>query len=376
MGFSAYDSEFKKMKDYYQVLGIKKDASLEEIKRAYYNLAHKYHPDKGQGDENKFKEINEAYQVLSNKEKRAQYDQYGRVFEGAFSGQQESPFSGFDFSSFWANGFQGGGFGSPDLEDLFGDFFGFGSSRAKKDIRRGEDIEIELSMELKDVLKNQNKKIDIYKYNACKRCEGRGAEPQSKINECQTCRGAGQVQQVKKTFFGTMARYTQCPSCNGEGSIPEKVCNVCRGEGRIKNHQDIEITIPAGADSGQVLRFAGAGNAGKKGGRAGDLYVKIFVKPSEVFKRKGDDLHSVVPVSFVSAALGDEIEVSTLEKQILLKIPAGTESGKVFRISGRGIPRFSGYGRGNLYAKIQIATPKKLTKKQKELLERLKDEGI
>lgn len=364
------------MKDYYQVLGVERSATPEEIKKAYYKLAHKYHPDKGTGDEKKFKEINEAYRVLSDKKKREQYDKYGRVFDGAYA-NQESSFSGFDTGFFWDQGFAGDNFSNIniDLEDLFGDFFGVGRHK-KKDIRRGDDIEIELELDLKDVLRSQKKQININKYESCSRCGGKGAEPGSKINECYTCRGAGQVQQVKKTFFGTIARYTQCPTCHGEGYMPEKPCNVCRGEGRVKGYFSFDINIPAGVDSGQILKIRSKGDAGRRGGSPGDLYVRIIIKPHPIFTRKGDDIYMVVPISFSKAVLGGEVAIQTLEKKIFLKIPPGTESGKVFRISGNGIPRFGAMGRGDLYVKINVITPKNLTKKQKELLEELKKEGL
>jgi molecular chaperone DnaJ len=362
------------MKDYYKILGVPPDASEEEIKKAYRRLAHKYHPDKKGGDEKKFKEINEAYQVLSDKEKRAQYDRYGRVFEGG--GFSQGPFEGFDFGAFWDEDFEKRtGFGLDNLEELFEEFFGFGS-RKRQDFRRGRDLEIVVEMDLKDVLKDQKKQISLFKYVACPRCEGRGAEPGSKVNECYTCRGKGEVQQIKRTFFGTISRYVKCPTCDGEGYIPEKPCNVCKGEGRIKKEEVIEITIPAGVDSNQILKFKNKGDAGKKGGKSGDLYVKIYIRPHDKFQRKGDDLYVTVPISFSQAVLGGEIDISTLEKDIILKIPPGTEPGEVFKIKNLGIPHFSGYGRGDLYVKVQVKTPKRLTKKQKELIKKLQELGL
>ena len=362
------------MKDYYKILGVPPDASDEEIKKAYRRLAHKYHPDRG-GDEKKFKEINEAYQVLSDKEKRAQYDKYGRVFEGA--GQDfRGPFEWFDFDNFWRSDFERKtGFGFENLEDLFEEFFGF-STRRKEDRRKGRDLEVIVEMNLKDVLKPQKKKITLYKYVVCPRCDGKGAEPASQLKECPTCRGRGEVQQIKRTFFGTISRYTTCPTCKGEGYIPEKPCNVCKGEGRIKKEETIQITIPQGVDSNQVLQFKGLGDAGRKGGKPGDLYVKIHIKPHPRFKRKQDDLYTIVQAPYSLAALGGEVEVETLEKTVLLKVPAGTESGEIFRLKNLGIPHFAGYGRGDLYVKIQIKTPKRLTKKQKELLKKLQEEGL
>ncbi len=363
------------MKDYYQILGVPKNASSEEIKKAYYKLAHKYHPDKG-GDEKRFKEINEAYQVLSDKEKRAQYDRFGRVFEGAAGFEP-----GFDFQWFWGRpDVDFGDVFSTDFEDLgemIDEIFGFGTPRRKKDWKRGKDIEIDLEISLEDTLRGVEKELILYKYISCSRCQGRGAEPGSKIIECFSCRGTGQVQQIKKTFFGSFTRFAVCPECRGEGYRPEKPCNVCQGEGRIKGEENIKIFIPAGVDKNQIIKVEGRGDAGRKGGKDGDLYVRLLVKKHPLFERKGDDLYISMPISLSQAALGGEIEVPTLEgKKILLNLPAGIESGKILRISGKGIPHFSGYGRGNLYVELIIKTPKKLTKKQKELLEKLKEEGI
>jgi len=363
------------MKDYYQILGVARSASQDEIKKAYYKLAHKYHPDKG-GDEKKFKEINEAYQILSDKEKRGQYDRFGRVPEGAPGGAP-----GFDFQWAW---------GRPDIdfEDIFrtdfGDFgdmveemFGVGEKRRKKDFKKGRDIEIDLEISLEDVLKGKEKEIYLTKMVSCPRCQGSGAEPGTKIKECFSCRGTGEVQQIKKTFLGTFTKYVVCPECGGEGVHPEKPCNVCKGEGRIGGEEKIKIFVPAGVDTNQIIKVEGRGEAGRRGGKTGDLYVRIFVKTHPIFKRKGDDLYISLPISFSQAALGDEMEVQTLEgKKILLNIPVGTESGKVLRISGKGIPHFSGYGQGNLYVELIVKTPKKLTKKQKELLEQLRKENL
>lgn len=389
------------MVDYYKILEVSKNASQEKIKKSYYKLAHKYHPDKG-GDEKKMKEINEAYQVLSDKKKRAQYDKFGRAFEG-MSGFSASggPAEGWDFNQ---EGAPGGGdfaegrgfeFGTDDLGELFGELFGFGQRRSAK-IRRdqGEDIQVDIEISLKETLNVQTKKILLYKQILCHRCKGAGAEPGTKIKECFSCGGTGQVQQIKRTFLGSFTHYITCPECGGEGRIPEKFCNVCRGEGRIKKEEEIEVFIPAGIDSNQVMKIKGKGEAGRRGGEPGDLYVRIFVKNDPVFKRKGDDLYITVPISFSQACLGDEIEIPVLDgptgssaeahsksspqggEKILLKVPAGSNSGKVFRISKKGIPHFSGYGRGNIYVELEVETPKRLSKKQKELLEKLKEEGL
>jgi molecular chaperone DnaJ len=359
------------MKDYYQILGISRSASEDEIKKAYRKLAHKYHPDKG-GDEKKFKEINEAYQILSNKEKKAQYDRFGRVFE-----EGAGAYPGFDFGFNWGRFGEGLDFDLGDLSELMEDFFGFGAPKRKKDLKRGKNIEVEIEIPLEETLKGKEKEITLEKFIFCSRCQGIGAEPGTSVKECFSCRGTGQVQQIKRMPFGSFTRVTTCPECGGEGFRPEKLCNVCKGEGRTKGEEKIKIFIPAGVDTNQLIKVEGKGEAGRKTGEPGDLYVRIFVKKHSIFERKGDDLYITVPISFSQAALGDEVGVSTIEgKKIILKIPSGTESGKVLRISGKGIPHFSGYGKGDMYVEFLVRTPEKLTKKQKELLKKLKEEGM
>lgn len=361
------------MKDYYQVLGVSRAASPEEIKKAYYKLAHQYHPDKGSGDEKRFKEINEAYQVLSNKEKKSQYDRFG----GAFEGREGFSAPSGDFQWAWGRPGADFDFDVGDLGEMVEEMFGFGPSRKKRSTRRGKNIEIVLEISLEDTLKEKAKEISLYKYIVCSRCKGTGAEPGTKIAECFSCRGTGEVQQIKKTFFGSFTRWAICPECKGEGYRPEKACNVCQGEGRIKGKEKIKIWIPAGIDSNQVIKSEGKGEIGRKKGKPGDLYIRILIKPHSIFKRRGDDLQISMPISFSQAALGDEIEVPTLEgKKILLKVPTGTESGKILRVSDKGIPRFSSYGRGDLYVQLIIKTPKKITRKQRELLEKLKEEDL
>lgn len=359
------------MSDYYTILGVNKNASSEEIKRAYRKLAHQYHPDKG-GDTEKFKQVSEAYQVLSNSEKREQYDKFGRVFENGQGGGGQAGFNGqgFDFNGFDINDF--------NLGDIFGDVFGFGGGRGKGRAKnKGDDIEIEIKLDLKDVLTGLKKTIFLGKMANCKRCNGTGGEPNSKVKECFTCRGEGEVQELRKTMFGQVSRFVVCPECKGQGKIPEKPCNVCSGEGRVKEDQKIDLNIPAGVDTGQVLKLEGAGDAGVRGEKAGDLYIKVLVKNHPVFQRKGDDLVAEKEISFSEAALGGEIEIKTLDGNSLsLKVPSGLQTGKVFKISGKGITHFSGWGKGNLYIKLIVKTPEKLNKKQKELLEMLKKEGV
>ena len=361
------------MADYYQVLGISRDASEQDIKKAYRKLAHKHHPDKG-GDEKKFKELNEAYQVLSDQKKRAQYDQFSRTFDGAGF----EPGAGFDFESMRDKFGEGTEFGFGDIGEMFEQFFGGGfEERRKKDLKRGKDIEIDLEIPLEFCLKAQEKEIFLYKMIKCSRCQGTGAEPGTPIKECFSCRGTGQVQQIKRTFLGSFTRYTICPECKGEGTKPEKLCNVCKGEGRIKDEEKIHLFVPAGVDTNQVIKIDGKGDAGRRGGDPGDLYVRIYVKKHPIFDRKGDDIYVSVPVSFSQASLGAQIEIPILsDSKILLKIPSGVESGKILRISGKGIPHFSSFGKGNMYVKLDIKTPKHLSRKQKDLLKKLSEEGL
>jgi len=354
--------------DYYEILGVSEDASQEEIKKAYRKLAHEHHPDKG-GDEEKFKKINKAYQVLSDEEKRSKYDRFGSAPGG----------SGQGFGS--AQGFGAGSFDFDDLEDLmknmFGGGFDFGGSRAeRKDFKKGQDIKIDLSISLKNTLEDQNKNLNFKRYVKCSRCEGDGAEPDSDVKECRSCRGKGRVKQIKQTPFGSIAKFTVCPECNGEGTIPEKECNVCNGEGRIEQEEEFEFTIPAGVDSGQVLQFRGKGHAGKKGGQAGDLYVRILVEENSNFERKGDDLYTTREINISQAVLGDNIQVETLKDTVNIKVPEGTETGETIKVNGKGIPHFSGVGRGNLYVKLKVDIPENLSREQKKLIKKLKEKGL
>ncbi len=359
--------------DYYDVLGVVRGATQDEIKKAYRKLAHKYHPDRG-GDQEKFKEVTEAYQVLSNKEKRSQYDQYGRTFDGAQGGPSGFGFDpssgGFDFGSKSEEG--------VDLGEIFGEMFGFGGgSGSKEDLRFGKDIEVEIGIPLESVIKQQKKTISLHKMIVCSRCNGLGAEPGTNVKECFSCRGTGKVQQIMRTAFGQMRRHIVCPECGGEGAKPEKPCNVCKGEGRIKKDENIDFFIPAGADTNQVIKVEGKGEAGRKGGKPGDLYVRILVKKHPIFKRQGDDLFMVSSISFSQATLGDEIDIPTLDgKKVSLRVPAGSQSGKILRLPRKGIPHFSSFGVGDMYVQLEVQTPKKLNRKQKELFKELKEQGL
>lgn len=346
-------------RDYYEVLGLQKGADEKEIKRAYKRLAAKHHPDKNQGSkeaEEKFKEIKEAYEILNDSEKRAMYDQYGhQAFEqGGFGGN-----SGF-----------GGGF-SGDFGDIFGDMFGemFGGGRSRQRAVRGDDLQYNLEITLEEAVKGVKKDIRIQTLAECETCHGSGAEPGSKVETCDHCHGTGRVRR-QQGFFVTEAT---CPVCHGTGKKIEKPCHTCHGDGRVQKAKNLSVTIPAGVDTGNQLRLSGEGAAGENGAPAGDLYIVIHVKEHDIFERDGSNLYCEVPISFTMAALGGEIEVPTLDGRIKLKIPAETQTGKLFRIRGKGVvsPR-NGYA-GDLICKVIIETPVSLTAKQKELLKKFEE---
>lgn len=362
------------MNDYYKILGVSQQASDQDIKRAYRRLAHQYHPDKG-GDAQKFQEISEAYQVLSDKEKRAQYDRFGKTFEGGVPGG----FSGFRWG--WGRPGQEGddeesfGFDFQDIGDLFEDFFGGGTHPKNK--KQGGDIEMELGIPLEATLAPAQEGILLTKYLMCTRCQGVGAEPNTKVKECFACRGTGEVQEIRKSVFGSFTKMSMCPECGGEGLKPEHLCNVCKGEGRVQGEEEFKVSVPAGVDSHQILKLKEKGDAGRRKGPSGDLYVRIFVKPHKLFQRKGDNISIKVPVLFSQVALGEEIEVPTLDGQSMkMSILAGSKSGDVLKVPGKGIPHFRGLGRGDMFVELEIQTPKKLTKEQRDLLEELRKFGL
>lgn len=345
------------MEDYYKILEVSRDASKEEIKKAYRKLAHKHHPDKG-GDEEKFKKISEAYSVLSNDKKREQYDRFGRSGPGMGGASNGNGFEGFSQTDF-------------DMGDIFSDFFGFSGGRRKK--RRGEDIVIRINTTLEKIIKDEKKKINLSKLTYCNECDGKGYDRNSKLETCNSCRGSGKV----KTAIGPFTQVSTCPSCNGEGKIPEKKCKVCRGDGRVEKNEEIEFTIPAGIDSGQTLRIKEKGNSGEKGSPAGDLLVEVIVDNNTSFRREGENLFYNAEIGLTDAILGKNININLLTgKEISLKIPPGTSFGKVFRISGKGLPKISGYGVGDLYITTNIKIPQKLTRNQKKLFEELRKENI
>ncbi len=350
------------MEDYYDILGVSKNASKEDVKKAYRKLAHKHHPDKG-GDEAKFKKVNEAYQVLSNDKKREQYDMFGKA----------GPSSGF-------GGFSGGGgFSSSDfgfdVGDIFEEMFGFGNRSGRSSRRRsGEDIKIDISIPLSKVMTGEERTVSILKFVPCKACSSSGVAKGYSKKRCPQCGGSGRV---TKTVMGMISTSTVCPSCKGEGEVPEKNCPSCKGEGRVKEKETIQFSVPAGISSGQTIRISGKGNVGVRGSEPGDLLVEVTVEKHNFFTPRGEDLYCSVDISYTDAVLGGSINFSLLTgKNIALKIPAGTFPGKIIRLSGKGLPRLSGYGQGDLYVQVNINVPKKLTKKQKLLLENLRKEGI
>ncbi len=366
-------------KNYYDILGVSKSASKEELKKAYYKLAHQYHPHKGgsSSDEGKMKEVNEAYQVLKDDQKRTQYDQFGSAFSGAggFRGGQGASGAGnfSDFADMFRNA-QGGGaqgfeFNVNDIGDIFGDFFGGGRSPSRGTRRaRGSDIEVDVTLSLRDAVFGKEHTLRLNKDAHCERCSGEGAEPGSKVSTCGTCRGTGQV--VRTVGFG-IGFPSVCSECGGAGKMVDQKCKDCGGDGIKKVTQDINIKIPAGIDEGQAIKLTSQGAAGQKGGPAGDLYVRVHVQPDSRFDRQGYDLALVQEVSFVQAALGDKVEIETLDGTVKLKIPEGTQPGKVFRVRDKGVPHLNDRGRGDLLVKIQVHVPSKLSKEQRKILEDL-----
>jgi len=362
--------------DYYKILEISKNASPDEIKRAYRRLAQQYHPDKG-GDPEKFKEVNEAYQVLSDPQKRSQYDQFGTTFEQAKAGGGFQGFEGFrDFSSF-AEAFNFGRNGSNEsfgFEDIFENIFGGGGGRTRRRSTRGTDISVDVEILLEEAYRGLEKEINLYKGVVCHRCKGSGVEPGAKLKECPTCHGRGEVEQRSRGGFFSFSQVVICPTCSGSGKKPEKDCTQCGGDGRIKEEKNLKFKIPAGIQDGQTISLAGQGEAATHGGLAGDLYVTVRVRPDPRFRREGDNLIYELQISFSQAALGAKIEVPTLSGWVNLKIPEGIESDTTIRLDGKGMPHLARRGFGDMMVKVKVRTPKKLSKRAKELLEELKKE--
>ena len=362
-------------KDYYEVLGVNKNSTDDEIKKAYRKLARKYHPDLNRDDpkaaEEKMKEINEAYDVLKDKDKRAQYDQFGHAaFSGGGYGQSGGTYTGnINMEDIFNH--MGGGFG---FGDIFGDFFGGGSSRArKKGPQRGADLRYDLRITFEEAAFGKKMTIKVPRMETCEECGGTGAKKGTKPDECPDCHGTGLRQTTTRTPFGVIANTRPCERCHGTGQIVKNPCGHCHGEGKIKVTRDIEITVPKGVDEGQRLRIQNGGQAGERGGSPGDLYVYINIKPHKIFSREGTNVFCEIPISFVQAALGAKIEAPTIDGKVDLTIPEGTQSGAVMRIRGKGIPHLHGNERGDEFVKIKVLTPKNLNNRQKKLLREFED---
>ena len=354
-------------RDYYEVLGVNKNASEDEIKRAYKKLARKYHPDMNPGDkeaEEKFKEVNEANEVLSNPEKKAKYDQFG--------------FAGVDPNYGAGQGGYGGagGFDFGDLGDIFGSFFGGfggGGRRNPNAPQRGESIRASLSVEFTEAAFGCEKSITIDRSEQCPTCKGKGCAPGTTPEVCTQCHGTGTVTQAQRTPFGMMQSQTVCPKCRGRGQIIHQPCPDCRGAGAVRKRRTIQVNIPAGIDNGQTISLRGQGHSGKNGGPAGDLLITVMVRPHEIFRRDGTAVFCEAPITFTQAVLGGTLEIPTIDGKVKYDIPEGTQTGTVFRLRGKGIPVLNGRGRGDQYVTVNIETPRNLNREQKEALKKFSE---
>jgi molecular chaperone DnaJ len=355
------------MKDYYQTLGIEKNASKDDIKKAFRKLAHQYHPDKKGGNESKFKEVNEAYGILSDDKKRAEYDAYGRVFSGA-GGSEDAGFGGFDFSQF-SQGFNQNGF-EFDLGDIFSEFFGGGKARTP----RGRDISIDLNLTFEESIFGVERDILLNKVSSCDTCKGTGARSGSSLETCSTCNGNGKVKEVRRSIVGSFTTTKICETCNGTGKIPKEKCETCGGKGVLKKDQDIKVKIPSGIDDGEVVRLSSMGEAVSRG-TAGDLYIKIHVSRHPIYRREGNNLVMTLNIKLTDALLGAKYAIKTLDGNIELKVPKGLKFGEILRIKGKGVPSESGR-RGDILVKVKIDLPQKLSKKAEETIEKLREEGV
>ncbi len=340
-------------KDYYQVLGVSQSASPDQIKAAFRKLAHQYHPDKG-GDEKKFKEINEAYQVLSDPDKRRKYDQFGAADGTDFPGFNDF---GQGFGGFQASGFQ-------DIGDIFGSFFG-GRSR----VSRGSDIEVKVHLAFKEAIFGVTKDFSLYRSSSCSRCGGSGAEPGTKLKNCGTCDGHGVVTRVQRTLLGAMQVRVSCETCQGRGEIPEQACSTCRGSGVVRGTGTVTVKIPAGVEDGTRIRLRGEGENPGAGGEVGDLYILVHVSPDPLFVRQGNTLYSTKKIGFTQAVLGDTVTVQTVDGPVSMKVPPGTQSGEDLRLRGKGVP--TGRGRGDQIVRIQVVVPAKIDRKTRQIIEDL-----
>lgn len=350
-------------KDYYTILEVEKDANAEEIKKAFRKLAHKYHPDKKGGDPVKFKEISEAYSILSNEKRRAEYDSYGRVFnEGG-----ESPFGGFDFSS---AGFNAQDFQGADLSDIFGDLFG--GMRGK--VRRGRDISIDIELTLKEAVFGEEKRVLITKISECDACSGSGAKANTELDKCSVCNGKGNIHENKRSILGTFTTMRPCGVCHGKGTVPKEKCSTCRGQGVLKKEEEITVVVPANVNDGEMIRMSGMGEA-VPGGTPGDLYVKLHVESDPNFRREGHNIITTLSIKLSDAMLGKEYTVPSLDGDLSVKVPPGATPGEMLRVRGKGVLKGADQ-RGDLLIEVSVKLPKKLSRKARKLVEELQNEGI
>lgn len=355
-------------KDYYQVLGLQKGASKDEVKKAFRKLASKYHPDKKTGDEEKFKEISEAYAVLGDDKKKAEYDAYGHSFSGAGGGAQGG-FGGFNWSDF-QQAAGNGGF-EFDFGDIFGDMFG-GAQRRQS---RGRDISIDIELPFKEAIFGTTRKVLLTKNNTCTECQGSGAKTGTSMTSCSTCNGNGRVRETRNSIMGSFQTVRECSVCHGTGEVPKEKCPTCAGSGVHRSQKEITITIPAGIQNGEMIRLSGQGEA-VTGGTPGDLYVKIHVKKHDTISRDGGNLYTNLHIKLTDALLGNHYKVDTLDGAIDIKIPAGVKHGELLRVKGKGVPQGSITNRGDFMVKIAIDVPQKLSRNAKKLIEELRNEGI
>lgn len=353
-------------KNYYDILGVPKTASQDEIKKAFRKVAHKHHPDKGTGDEAKFKEASEAYSILSDETKRQQYDTFGSA--GPNQGGGGFNPGDFDFSGFGQGGAEGFDFG-----DIFGDIFG-GGGRRQQQKKRGRDISIDIELDFKDSIFGTTRKVLVSKATTCASCKGSGAEKGTETMTCGKCNGKGQIKEARNTFFGQFMTTSVCNECKGEGWIPKVKCKECHGVGILNKQEEIHIEIPAGIENGEMIRFPGKGEA-VSGGVTGDLYVKIRVKKHHLFRKEGNNLYADIDIKLTDALLGGEHNLETLDGKLIVKIPEGIQSGEVLRIKGKGVPS-NKYNRGDIYLTIKIVIPKRLSKESRKHIEELKKEGL
>ena len=356
-------------RDYYEVLGVQKGASEEEIKKAYKKMARKYHPDLNPGDkdaEEKFKEVNEAYEVLSDSEKKARYDQFG--------------FAGVDPNFGAGGGGYGGGAGFDfgDLGDIFGSFFGggFGGGQTRRNPnapQRGESIRMNLTISFEEAAFGCEKELELDRYESCETCHGSGAAPGTSPETCPDCGGSGVVQTRRQTPMGVFASTAPCSRCGGRGKIIKEPCKDCRGSGMVRRRRKIQASVPAGIDNGQTISLRGQGHAGSNGGPSGDLLITVMVRPHEIFRREGTSVFCEAPITFTQAVLGAELEIPTIDGRVKYTIPEGTQTGTVFRLRGKGIPVLNGRGRGDQYVTVTIETPRDLNREQKEALKRFSE---